>query len=114
MSLNVESFARQQLIGCADTHSVSVAQFLKGTHVVINARNEADVSPTLIMKRVEAASGANYSAHKEKPRKFEPITPVGTDYTPIGRPDIDSMRRGAPKDVVTPAVVRICYICSSI
>ena len=45
------------------------------------------------MRRVEAASGAKYSAHKEAARKFEPITPVGTNYTPIGQPDIAAMRR---------------------
>ena len=49
------------------------------------------------MTKVEAASGARYSAHKEAPRRFEPIAPVGTNYTPIGRPDIAAMRR-------TPAV----------
>lgn len=46
------------------------------------------------MSRVEAASGAKYSAHKEAPRRFEPIAPVGTNYVPVGRPDLDSLRRG--------------------
>lgn len=45
------------------------------------------------MKRVEAASGAKYSSHNEQARKFEPIAPVGTSYTPIGRPDIAGMRK---------------------
>lgn len=61
------------------------------------------------MKRVEAASGARYSAHKEQARKFEPIAPVGTSYSPIGRPDINELRRGAPKDVITPTVVSECF-----
>lgn len=47
------------------------------------------------MKRVEAASGANYSAHKEQPQKFEPIAPVGTNYTPIGSVDLNELRRSA-------------------
>ncbi|CDO74750.1 hypothetical protein BN946_scf184411.g7 [Trametes cinnabarina] len=80
--------------GLFHTHSSAVANFLRGTHVVINARNEADVNPELIMARVEAASGAHYSAQKEAPRKAEPIAPVGTSYTPIGQPDIAAMRRG--------------------
>ena len=46
------------------------------------------------MKRVEAASGVHYSAQKEAPRKFEPIAPVGTNYVPVGRPDIAAMRKG--------------------
>ncbi|KAF8555847.1 actin depolymerizing protein [Imleria badia] len=82
--------------GLFHTHSSAVAKFLRGTHVVINARNESDVAPALIMERVEAASGAKYSAHNEKPRKFEPIAPVGTNYTPIGKPDIAGMRRVPP------------------
>lgn len=103
--------------GLFPTHSGAVAKFLRGTHVVINARNEvcffpqthvvpslirshvpiqSDVTPSLIMQRVEAASGARYSAHNEKPRKFEPIAPVGTNYTPIGKPDIAAMRRVPP------------------
>lgn len=49
------------------------------------------------MSRVAAASGANYSAHNEKARKFEPIAPVGTNYSPIGRPDINAMRKPPPK-----------------
>ncbi len=60
------------------------------------------------MNRVEAASGARYTAHKEKARKFEPIAPVGTNYSPIGRPDMNELRRGAPKDVITPTVVSVC------
>ncbi|KAG9313233.1 hypothetical protein JVU11DRAFT_6694 [Chiua virens] len=57
---------------------------------------ESDVTSSLIMQRVEAASGARYSAHNEKARKFEPIAPVGTNYTPIGKPDIAAMRRVPP------------------
>lgn len=48
------------------------------------------------MQRVAAASGARYSTHNEKPRRFEPIAPVGTNYTPIGKPDIAAMRRVPP------------------
>lgn len=72
---------------------------------------QSDVSPALIMKRVEAASGARYTAHKEQARKFEPIGPVGTSYTPIGRPDMTELRRGAPKDVIDKVVSSA--ICSA-
>lgn len=47
------------------------------------------------MSRVEAASGAKYSAHREAPRKFEPIAPVGANYIPVGKPDIGSLRQGS-------------------
>ena len=46
------------------------------------------------MARVEAASGAHYSAQKEAPHKFEPIAPVGTNYTPVGKVDIAALRKG--------------------
>ena len=52
------------------------------------------------MKRVQSASGANYSFHKETSRKFEPIAPVGTNYKPVGQVDIAALRKGAPKDVI--------------
>jgi hypothetical protein len=45
------------------------------------------------MKRVEAASGANYSSHKEPTRKFEPIVPVGTSYTPVGKVDMAALKK---------------------
>ena len=59
-----------------------------------------DVVPSLIMQRVEAASGAKYSVHKEAPRKYEPIAPVGTNYAPIVKVDINELRKGAPVDVI--------------
>ena len=62
--------------------------------------NQGDVKPDLIMKRVQSASGANYSVHKEAARKFEPIAPVGTNYKPIGQVDVGALRKGAPKDVI--------------
>lgn len=54
---------------------------------------QSDVSPSVIMTRVEAASGAKYSSHKETARRFEPITPVGTSYTPVGKVDIAALRK---------------------
>ncbi|KAG9084727.1 hypothetical protein FS749_005003, partial [Ceratobasidium sp. UAMH 11750] len=86
--------------GLFHTHSSAVAAFLKGTHVVVNARNEADVSPALIMKKVNDASGAKYSFHKEAPKRVDPIAPVGSSYKPIGAPDVAAMRKGAKPDVI--------------
>ncbi|KAF9511348.1 hypothetical protein BS47DRAFT_1377186 [Hydnum rufescens UP504] len=88
--------------GLFHTHSTAVAKFLQGTHIVINARNEADVSPVLIMSRVNNASGSKYSVHKEAARPYVPIAPVGTNYTPVGKVDINELRRGTPRDVVQP------------
>lgn len=66
---------------------------------------QGDVSPVLIMKRVRDASGAKYSVHNESARRAEPIAPVGTNYTPIGKVDIGALRKGAPKDVISSKVV---------
>ncbi|KAI7959476.1 hypothetical protein MJO28_003267 [Puccinia striiformis f. sp. tritici] len=77
--------------GLFHSHASTVAQFLKGYHVQINARCDADVEPSHILKRVADSSGAKYSVHNEKPVKREMPAPVGTNYKPIGRPDIASM-----------------------
>jgi hypothetical protein len=63
--------------------------------VVISARNGDDVSPSVIMSRVAAASGAKYSIHNEPTRRSEPIGPVGTSYTPVGKVDINALRKEA-------------------
>ena len=56
------------------------------------------------MSRVESASGAKYSAHNEQARKFEPIAPVGTNYTPVGKVDIAAMRSAAAPIPPKPAI----------
>ena len=72
--------------------------------MIINARNESDVSPDVIRKKVSDSSGSKYSVHKEVARKPDLINPVGSSYTPVGTPNIAAMRRGAPRDVITPVV----------
>ncbi|XP_010128132.1 PREDICTED: drebrin-like protein, partial [Chlamydotis macqueenii] len=68
--------------GACANHVSTVASFLKGAHVTINARAEEDVEPELIMEKVAKASGANYNFHKES-SKFQdsgPQAPVGSVY----------------------------------
>ena len=106
--------------GLFHTHSSAVGKFLRGAHVVISARNEVrhgshsfghvlmfpskgDVDPVLIMSRVEAASGTNYTAQKEAPRAFEAITPVGTNYKPVGKVDIAALRATSTPSVPSAA-----------
>ncbi|NP_001018536.2 drebrin-like b [Danio rerio] len=66
---------------CAN-HVSSMANFLKGAHVTINARAEEDVEPDAVMEKVAKASGANYSFHKETSRFRDsgPQGPVGSVY----------------------------------
>lgn len=120
--------------GLFHTHSSAVARFLRGTHVAINARNEVksssksrkcevlillqgDVAPAIIMSKVKAASGVNYTAQKEAPRKFEPIAPVGTNYTPVGKIDINELRKAqspsTPKPPPPPSSTRPAFSASN-
>ncbi|NXA43703.1 DBNL protein, partial [Eudromia elegans] len=68
--------------GACANHVSTVANFLKGAHVTINARAEEDVEPELIMEKVAKASGANYNFHKETSRFQDsgPQAPVGSVY----------------------------------
>ena len=54
--------------GACANHVSTMAGFLKGAHVTINARAEEDVEPECIMQKVARASGANYAFHKESSR----------------------------------------------
>ncbi|CAN9513407.1 unnamed protein product [Ophioblennius macclurei] len=69
--------------GLCANHVSSMANFLKGAHVTVNARAEEDVEPEAIMQKVAKASGANYSFHKEASSRFQdsgPQGPVGSVY----------------------------------
>lgn len=56
------------------------------------------------MSRVEAASGAKYSVQKDAPRRFEPITPIGTNYKPVGKVDISALRAEAAPTAPKPSI----------
>lgn len=68
--------------GVCANHVSTMASFLKGAHVTINARAEEDVEPECIMEKVARASGANYAFHKESSRFQDtgPQAPVGSVY----------------------------------
>ncbi|KAM9164824.1 drebrin-like protein isoform 2-T2 [Pangshura tecta] len=68
--------------GACANHVSTIANFLKGAHVTINARAEEDVEPDSIMEKVAKASGANYNFHKESSRFQDsgPQTPVSSVY----------------------------------
>ncbi|KAM4748348.1 drebrin-like protein isoform 2-T2 [Rhinophrynus dorsalis] len=67
--------------GACANHVSTMANFLKGAHVTVNARAEEDVEPESIMEKVAKASGANYNFHKESSRASEgPQGPVGSVY----------------------------------
>ncbi|XP_033027321.1 drebrin-like protein isoform X3 [Lacerta agilis] len=92
--------------GACANHVSSVANFLKGAHVTINARADEDVEPDTITEKVAKASGANYNFHKEgsKFQEAGPQTPVGSVYqktnamSEIKRVSKDSFWAKAEKD----------------
>uniref|UniRef100_A0A4W4FM71 Drebrin-like b n=1 Tax=Electrophorus electricus TaxID=8005 RepID=A0A4W4FM71_ELEEL len=92
--------------GLCANHVSSIANFLKGAHVTINARAEEDVEPEAIMQKVAKASGANYSFHKESNRFRDtgPQGPVGSVYqktnamSEIKRTNKDNFWAQAEKD----------------
>lgn len=86
--------AQNFAIICSEHHDSTRKKnrFLSGAHIVLAAHNNADVAPALVMARVEAVSSAKYIAHREAPRHADPIAPVGTNYIPVGCPDIDALR----------------------
>ncbi|KAK3810764.1 MAG: hypothetical protein J3Q66DRAFT_287055 [Benniella sp.] len=93
--------------GLFNTHLADVANFLKGYHLQINARCEADVTPQQIMKRAEEGSGSKYSTHQED-YKPERIQPLQSAYKRTVIPDIAAMQRNptkpesAPQPLVSP------------
>ena len=48
----------------------------QGAHMTIMARNEDDLDPDDVLKKVAKSSGSNYSFHKEVAKPAEPIGPV--------------------------------------
>ncbi|XP_062340254.1 drebrin-like a [Osmerus eperlanus] len=65
---------------CAN-HVSSMATFLKGAHVTINARAEEDVDLETILSKVAKASGANYNFNKESSKHSDvPRGSVGSVY----------------------------------
>ncbi|KAG7528346.1 hypothetical protein FFLO_06223 [Filobasidium floriforme] len=48
--------------GLFNTYSPQISGFLKATHIVLQARNEDDVTPDHIYKRMQESSGSKYGA----------------------------------------------------
>lgn len=87
--------------GRFSSQAAHVARVLSGAHVVIQARDPADLEPSNLQKKIAAASGSKYGAGNASaptpaaPSRYEAPKPVGSSYTPVGRPDIASLRASA-------------------
>ncbi|KAI7867569.1 hypothetical protein BDF14DRAFT_1995830 [Spinellus fusiger] len=95
--------------GFFSSHLRDVSSFFKGYHLQIHARDEADVTPELIKKRVSESSGANYSVHKEVRRAQPAVTPVNSVYAKTQVPDIAAMQRLSMKTEGPPPPVGTNY-----
>uniref|UniRef100_UPI0037E810E7 drebrin-like protein B isoform X2 n=1 Tax=Semicossyphus pulcher TaxID=241346 RepID=UPI0037E810E7 len=70
--------------GLCANHVSSMANFLKGAHVTVNARGEEDVEPESILAKVAKASGANFNFHKQtQGYRDAPRGPVGSVYRKV-------------------------------
>ncbi|XP_072310682.1 drebrin-like a [Eucyclogobius newberryi] len=71
--------------GICANHVSSMANFLKGAHVTINARDEDDVEPKFILDKVAKASGAsfNFTKHRQAGNVDIPRGPVGSVYRKV-------------------------------
>ncbi|XP_053195539.1 drebrin-like a [Scomber japonicus] len=65
-------------------HVSSMANFLRGAHVTINARGDDDVEPETILSKVAKASGSNFNYHKQTQEyRDAPRGPVGSVYRKV-------------------------------
>lgn len=79
--------------GTCANHVRDVASFFKGAHVTLNARNEEEVDPQLIVEKVAKSTGSAYS-FKERGDHSNDMGPVGTAYKRvIPQQEIDSHER---------------------
>uniref|UniRef100_A0A8C6T7F8 Drebrin-like a n=1 Tax=Neogobius melanostomus TaxID=47308 RepID=A0A8C6T7F8_9GOBI len=71
--------------GICANHLSTMASFLKGAHVTINARDEDDVEPKVILDKVAKASGASFNFHKHKQAAYVdvPRRNVGSVYRKV-------------------------------
>ncbi|XP_059213667.1 drebrin-like protein B [Centropristis striata] len=70
--------------GVCANHVSTMANFLKGAHVTINARADDDVEPEVILQKVSKASGASFNFHKQTPEfRDAPRGPVGSVYKKV-------------------------------
>ncbi|XP_069678258.1 drebrin-like protein B [Periplaneta americana] len=79
--------------GTCANHLRDVANFFKGAHVTLNARNEEEVDTQLIIEKVAKSTGSAYS-FKERGDQGNEMGPVGTTYKRvIPRQEINSKER---------------------
>ncbi|KAJ9111801.1 hypothetical protein QFC22_006460 [Naganishia vaughanmartiniae] len=65
--------------GHFNTYASQISSFLKNSHIVIQARNEADITPQHIHKRMNESSGSKYTS-APSPASVQANTPAPKPY----------------------------------
>ncbi|XP_066506621.1 drebrin-like a isoform X2 [Hoplias malabaricus] len=84
--------------GICANHVLSMANFLRGAHVTVNARFEDDVDPEAIMNKVSKASGVNYNAHKENYNSSNHYGPQGSARSVYQKVSASDEMKGTDRD----------------
>lgn len=80
--------------GTCANHVRDVARFFKGTHLTLNARNEEEVDPQLIIDKVAKSTGSAYSFKERADNDVAHTAPIGTSYKKVvPTQEINSMER---------------------
>ncbi|KAI5449642.1 actin binding protein, variant 2 [Naganishia albida] len=93
--------------GHFNTYASQISSFLKNSHLTIQARNEADITPDHILKRMNESSGSKYSsapaptpsAAKPAPKPY--TAPSSSFVRPTGTTQPSFARSGAPSPAVS-------------
>lgn len=65
--------------GTCANHVRDISNFFSGAHVTLNARNDEEVEPQIIIEKVAKSSGSSYSFNT-RTEVIESQKPVGTNY----------------------------------
>ncbi|KAI8854666.1 hypothetical protein BC829DRAFT_158831 [Chytridium lagenaria] len=70
--------------GLVNSHLNDAARYFKGFHVQINARDESDISPDVVLKKFKRVLGQSMGSTKKKHQNvYESVAPVGSVYQPV-------------------------------
>ncbi|KAJ9118521.1 hypothetical protein QFC24_006175 [Naganishia onofrii] len=94
--------------GHFNTYASQISSFLKNSHIVIQARNEADITPQHIHKRMNESSGSKYTS-APSPASAQVNTPAPKPYTapsssftrPTGSANTPSFQRSAAPPAIS-------------
>ncbi|KAJ9092105.1 hypothetical protein QFC21_006971 [Naganishia friedmannii] len=95
--------------GHFNTYASQISSFLKNSHIIIQARNEADITPQHIHKRMNESSGSKYTS-APSPASAQVNTPAPKPYTApsssFTRPAVTGNTPSFQRSTAPPAISR--------